>query len=93
MLELSDGFYVEYVHVSPHKARVAVGDSVKRGDIIGDSGDIGFCPTPHLHLQVTTTREKNAVTVPFQFMSAKKEAYTPKAGIYCCPVEGLVTEV
>jgi murein DD-endopeptidase MepM/ murein hydrolase activator NlpD len=35
-------------------ATVKVGDRVQEGQVICLSGDVGFCPTPHLHIQVCT---------------------------------------
>ena len=49
-LKLDDGHYAEYVHVSSSACKV--GDRVRKGDIIGATGAVGFCPEPHLHLEV-----------------------------------------
>eukprot|EP00434_Breviolum_minutum_P000181 symbB.v1.2.000153.t1/scaffold9.1/size550961/9 len=44
----SDGMWAEYVHLQA--AVVDVGDLVTRGQQIARSGDVGFCPTAHLHV-------------------------------------------
>ena len=57
--------FVEYVHVQAGSMRVAVGDSVAKGQLLCLSGDAGFCPEPHLHLQAHRSDAADAPTVPF----------------------------
>lgn len=45
----NDGTLAEYSHLSFNSARVAVGDSVNRGDLIALSGNTGYTRGPHLH--------------------------------------------
>ena len=52
MLALADGRFAEYVHIRGGSAVVAVGQRVVAGQQLCESGDVGFCPTPHLHLQL-----------------------------------------
>ena len=51
LLELDSGESVEYVHVRAHSARVRAGERVRRGQVLCESGDAGFCPVPHLHIE------------------------------------------
>jgi len=67
MLKLDDGRFVEYVHIKANSVLVHVGDVVKRGQHICSSGDVGFCPRPHLHIQMHNTDAKDAPTIPFGF--------------------------
>lgn len=46
------GQFAEYVHISAHSAVVKVGERVKVGQVLCLSGEVGFCPEPHLHLQL-----------------------------------------
>lgn len=69
-LELQDGSLVDYVHIHTGSARVKCGDVVEPGHILCLSGDVGFCPTPHLHIQITANSDKDAPTVPFAFRAA-----------------------
>ena len=39
-----EGVYVEYVHIAAQSCRVKEGDLVARGDVICETGDVGFCP-------------------------------------------------
>lgn len=45
----NDGTIAEYSHLAYNGARVAVGDSVNRGDLIALSGSTGYARGPHLH--------------------------------------------
>jgi murein DD-endopeptidase MepM/ murein hydrolase activator NlpD len=45
----ADGTIAEYAHLAYNGARVAVGDSVNRGDLIALSGATGYARGPHLH--------------------------------------------
>ena len=67
MLKLDDGQFVEYVHIETNSAIVKVGDRVQRGQHICNSGDVGFCPRPHLHIQMHNSDKKDAPTIPFGF--------------------------
>ncbi|CAJ1441562.1 unnamed protein product [Effrenium voratum] len=45
---LASGIVVEYLHTLPGSARVKVGEEVRRGQVLCESGDIGFAPEPRL---------------------------------------------
>lgn len=52
VLDIGDGFYVNYAHMQPGSVRPKVGDKVSRGDVIGLVGNSGNSVAPHLHLHV-----------------------------------------
>ena len=52
--------------LKPIVSLVKVGDRVQRGHIC-NSGDVGFCPRPHLHIQMHSSDKKDAPTIPFGF--------------------------
>lgn len=52
VLNIGDGFYVNYAHMQPGSVRVNVGDEVKTGDVLGLVGNSGNSVAPHLHLHV-----------------------------------------
>ena len=52
VLDIGNGFYVSYAHMIPGSLKVAKGDKVKRGDVIGLLGNSGNTSAPHLHIQV-----------------------------------------
>jgi murein DD-endopeptidase MepM/ murein hydrolase activator NlpD len=47
------GAYVTYAHLQPGSLKVAPGQAVKRGQVLGKLGNSGNSDAPHLHLQVT----------------------------------------
>jgi hypothetical protein len=52
VLDIGNGFYVNYAHMQPGSVRPKPGDRVKRGDVIGLVGNTGNSVAPHLHLHV-----------------------------------------
>jgi murein DD-endopeptidase MepM/ murein hydrolase activator NlpD len=45
----ADGTFATYAHIKYNGAKFNVGDSVKRGDVIALSSDVGYTSGPHLH--------------------------------------------
>ena len=71
----------EYVHLATNSIAVKVGDKVSRGDVIAKSGDVGFCPEPHLHFQLLNSESNDSESRPFTFASAgEADGYVPKCG-------------
>ena len=80
MIEHSDGTFGIYAHLQYHGVRVKVGDSVKRGDFIGYSGNTGYSTGPHLHFAVLRNKTLNEKdSLPIKFDSDK--------GIVSVPIE------
>jgi Peptidase family M23 len=52
VLDIGDGFFVNYAHMQPGSVRPEVGDRVAKGDVIGLVGNTGNSVAPHLHLHV-----------------------------------------
>lgn len=84
MLRLDAGGFVEYVHIRTHSARVSAGDHVAAGQPLCESGAVGFCPAPHLHIQAHASGHEGAPTVPIQF-AGPMGPYTPMAGNFYPP--------
>jgi len=81
MLALDDGAFVEYVHLRANSVTVKLGDRVRCRQQIAESGDVGFSPEPHLHLQMHTSRDPEAPTIMFALRGeAAGNAYFPEAG-------------
>ncbi|CAM9163485.1 unnamed protein product [Hapterophycus canaliculatus] len=75
-----DGLLAEYVHILAGSALVEQGDHVTAGEPLCLSGGAGFCPTPHLHLQLQEGDGDTAPTVYFAFLDFQGNHYFPVAG-------------
>jgi murein DD-endopeptidase MepM/ murein hydrolase activator NlpD len=79
-----DGTHAEYVHLARGSARVAPGEAVAEGQHLADSGDVGFAPEPHLHLQLHASGAHDAATIRFALRAAGAApgapGYEPRAG-------------
>lgn len=52
VLDIGDGFFVNYAHMQPGSVRPKLGDKVDRGDVIGLVGNSGNSVAPHLHIHL-----------------------------------------
>lgn len=52
VVDIGDGFFVNYAHMQPGSVRFKPGDRVRRGDVIGKVGNTGNSVAPHLHVHV-----------------------------------------
>lgn len=52
VLDIGNGFFINYAHMQPGSVRVKVGDKVSRGDVLGLVGNTGNSVAPHLHFHV-----------------------------------------
>jgi hypothetical protein len=79
--------FVEYVHLE--KSLVKKGDSVKKHQVIGYSGSVGFSPEPHLHFSAFRSSEPTAPTVRVLFDGNDKVSNDPTTiGPTFLPVAG-----
>jgi len=53
ILDLGAGRYAFYAHLQPGSLKVAKGDRVKRGEVLGLLGNSGNSTAPHLHFHVS----------------------------------------
>jgi Peptidase family M23 len=56
VLDLGDGVFAFYAHLQKKSVRVASGDQVKRGQVLGKLGNTGNTSAPHLHFHLMETR-------------------------------------
>lgn len=71
-IQHNDKSMADYLHIRKDGAMVEVGDSVKKGDLIGYSGNTGWTSGPHLHFMVKTSAKDGYVTHPTLFKTDKK---------------------
>ncbi len=74
-----DGTMAVYAHLELESALVGVGDTVRVGQHIANSGNTGFSSGPHLHFVVQRNAGGALVSVPFQFTVNGKRV-TPTEG-------------
>lgn len=58
----ADGSFAEYVHIRQGGSRVQVGQIVAQGQVICESGNVGYSLSPHLHFHVVQGRHTIPVT-------------------------------
>ena len=60
-----DDLFTSMSHLKKDSVKVAVGDRVKEGDIIGRCGNSGRSPYPHLHFQLQSTPYIGSTTLDY----------------------------
>lgn len=76
VIQHPDGSRAGYWHLSTNGSFVSTGDSVKRGEIIGLSGQTGYAAFPHLHFLVWRSDPgKRFVQVPTRFQTTRGAKY------------------
>lgn len=55
VLDIGGGYFVNYAHLQAGSLTVKLGDTVKKGDVVGKVGNSGNSVAPHLHLHVMDT--------------------------------------
>jgi hypothetical protein len=78
ILDLGSGNYALYAHMQPASIRVAVGDKVTRGQVLGLVGNSGNTLAPHLHFQMMDSPRSLASNgLPYEIDRYQITAATP----------------
>jgi murein DD-endopeptidase MepM/ murein hydrolase activator NlpD len=72
----ADGTIALYAHLQWDSIRVHVGQQVKVGEYIANSGNTGFTTGPHLHFAVWRNAGAADVSVPVQFAGVGQQGVT-----------------
>jgi murein DD-endopeptidase MepM/ murein hydrolase activator NlpD len=81
LIRHDDGTLGHYCHLQQNSVAVALGDTVRAGQIIARSGNTGFSSGPHLHFSVFRTRNgKERESIPVRFRAASGEPVTLVSG-------------
>jgi murein DD-endopeptidase MepM/ murein hydrolase activator NlpD len=67
VIDHGNGEFSELSHFRQHSLVVAVGQPVQRGQLLGNCGNSGRSPVPHIHFQLQQTAKLGAITIPACF--------------------------
>jgi hypothetical protein len=80
IIEHGDGVYCCMAHLKQGSLRVAAGDQVQAGDVIGALGNSGFSSGPHLHIHFMDGPDfLTAAPLPVEF-DIEGERFAPQSG-------------
>ena len=80
VLDLGDGVYAFYAHMQKGSVAVAVGDRVKRGQVLGKLGNTGNTSGPHLHFHLMESPSVlGSNGIPYEIDSFVLAGQVPKA--------------
>lgn len=75
MLRHSDGSLSSYGHLKFNGVAVAVGDTVRQGQVIAYSGSTGYSAMPHLHFSLWQPAATGRKPLPARFRTRKGPRY------------------
>lgn len=75
VIQHADGTRAGYWHLKHNGAVVNVGDTIKKGQLIGYSGKTGYAFVPHLHLMIWRSSGGQWQQVPTRFQTSKGIKY------------------
>ena len=94
VIKHSGGLYSKVSHLKKSSIKVAIGDFVKQGDVLGLCGNSGRSPEPHLHFQTQLAPYIGSKTYEYPiayFVSSQPNA-TPNFNSFCVPSEGDIVQ-
>ncbi|GIV45609.1 MAG: hypothetical protein KatS3mg036_0427 [Ignavibacterium sp.] len=67
VIDHGQGLFSAISHLKKHSIRVKEGDEIQKGDILGNCGNSGRSPEPHIHFQFQKNDKIGAPTIQFPF--------------------------
>ena len=89
IIQNDEGLFVELSHFAYRSIRVAVGERVELGSLLGLCGASGYSPEPHIHVQVQATAIPGAASIPFGFNGMIQDGMLKSS---CVPVRSSLVE-
>ena len=80
-----DGSYADYVHLTAGSCTVRLGQVVRTGQVLGQSGHSGFASAPHLHFIVF-------IPVSGSHRRSYRTRFATASGLVCDPPRGQILE-
>ncbi|WP_277619852.1 M23 family metallopeptidase [Chryseobacterium angstadtii] len=82
-----DGTFAQYYHLKQNGVKVNIGDQVKKGDVIGLSGNTGWSKGPHLHFvcyipRVSENKSRETIKTLFKTGNGNKAEYLVEKKTY-----------
>lgn len=84
LIQHSNGTFGYYAHIQYHGAKVTVGTTINKGDIIASSGNTGYTAGPHLHFMCFLPREdgRESLATKFRINNGNKSDYLNEGQFY-----------
>jgi len=67
VIKYKENYYIALHHLKKESIKVALGDKVKQGQLLGEIGNSGNTTIPHLHIQVWKNEGTTYLGVPINF--------------------------
>lgn len=75
-----DGIWATYAHLLHFTSELYLGQRVKAGDPIGQSGNSGYSSGPHLHFVIQKNGGKSDISIPFSFYNQRQGSFVARYG-------------
>lgn len=69
VIQLASGLYAQLSHIKSGTFKINKGDYVKKGQLIGQVGNSGRSPYPHLHFQIQNAPHIGAKTIDYPLVN------------------------